>query len=103
MKIVLTLTLPILLSGCLLETVGPIDRNLKPYGAHWVREGMTEEQRLDDIEGCGGGKGLYVGFPDVQVKAEKRVEESTDFPARNRLFKAWSKCMEAKGYHYQGQ
>ena len=74
---------------------------LKPYGAHWVKEGMTDEQRLDDIEQCGGGRGLYVGFPDAKIKAEKRLEESNDFPARNRLSKAWSECMQVKGYRYQ--
>ena len=76
-------------------------KSIKPYGAHWVKEGMTDEQRLDDIEQCGGGRGLYVGFPDAKIKAEKRLEESNDFPARNRLSKAWSECMQVKGYRYQ--
>ena len=76
-------------------------KSIKPYGAHWVKDGMTEEQRLDDIQQCGGGRGLYVGFPDAQIKAEKRLEESNDFPARNRLSKAWSECMQVKGYRYQ--
>jgi hypothetical protein len=75
----------------------------KPYGAHWVKDGMTEAQRLDDIEQCGGGKGLYVGFPDAQIKAERQWDETTDFPARDRLSKKWSTCMEANGYRYQSQ
>ena len=30
---------------------------IKPYGAHWVKEGMSEELRLNDIQQCGGGEG----------------------------------------------
>jgi hypothetical protein len=75
----------------------------KPYGAHWVKEGMTEEQRLDDIEQCGSGRTLYVGFGAIKLKAERREGETSDFAAEERLSKAWSKCMEAKGYRYQAQ
>jgi hypothetical protein len=103
MKHILILTLSILLSGCLLETVGPIDRNIKPYGAHWVKEGMTQEQRLDDIAQCGSGRSLFVGFGAIKLKAERRDGETSDFAAEERLSKAWSKCMEAKGYRYQAQ
>jgi len=101
MKKLFLLTLPMLLSGCLLETVGPIDRSLKPYGAHWVKDGMTDEQRLDDFEQCGGARTLYVGFSQARLKAERRADESNDFAAEVRLSKAWGECMQVKGYRYQ--
>jgi hypothetical protein len=75
-------------------------QSIKPYGTYWMKDGMTDAQRLDDIEQCGGGKGLYVGFPDAQIKAEREWDEATDLPARDRLFKTWSACMEANGYRY---
>jgi len=54
MKKFAVILLPLLVSGCLLESVGPIDRSIKPYGAHWVKAGMTNEQRLTDWTRCGG-------------------------------------------------
>lgn len=101
-----------LLTGCLYGQCinGPcslehsrIVKSIKPYGAYWMKDGMTDAQRLDDIEQCGGGKGLYVGFPDAQIKAEREGDEATDLPARDRLSKKWSACMEANGYRYQSQ
>jgi len=52
-RIVCTVAAALLLSGCLLESVGPL-RNLKPYGAHWVKEGVTKEEWLADWIKCGG-------------------------------------------------
>jgi hypothetical protein len=107
MKHLLLLTLSILLSGCLLETVGPIDRNIKPYGAHWVKEGMTQEQRRTDSWACGTANTAHaadhVVFSKEQQKQEMRSDESDDSLANIRLTKAWIKCMAAKDYRYQAQ
>ena len=47
MRKLIGVLLVLMLSGCLLESVRPVDRNIKPYGAHWIKEGMTRESRLE--------------------------------------------------------
>ena len=54
-RIVCTVAAALLLSGCLLESVGRVNRNDKPYGAQWVKEGVTKEKWLADWVQCGGG------------------------------------------------
>jgi hypothetical protein len=72
----------------------------KPYGARWIKENGTDEQRLLDIKECGGGIGLHVGFTDSQEEAERREGETSLFPARARLYRAWVQCMKDRGYRY---
>ena len=73
----------------------------KPYGTHWVKEGMTKESRLDDIAVCGSARTEYVGFSEEKIKAEKRPEEPNDIMAQGRLTQNWVKCMKSKGYRYK--
>ncbi len=61
MKKILVLVLMVCLSGCL-ERIGKIDRNLKPYGAHWIKKGMTRESRWNDYVECGGSFDLREGY-----------------------------------------
>ena len=78
-------------------------QSIKPYGAHWMKVGVTDAQRLDDTVQCGSARTLYIGFSDANLRAERQVGESNDFAAEERLSKTWSTCMEASGYRYQSQ
>lgn len=79
----------------------PFHNESKPYGAHWVKEGMTKESRLDDIAACGSARTEYVGFSKEKIKAEKRPEDPNDIAAYLRLRAVWAECMESKGYRYE--
>ncbi len=83
----------LLLSGCLLETVGPIDRNIKPYGAHWVKEGMTKESQLKDWVDCGGAANLSDGYEKRPEQTNSQYFEGLRFH-RTKL----RNCMNSKGY-----
>lgn len=88
----------LLVSGCLLESVGRIHPNLKPYGAHWVKHGMTREGRLEDSVACGSARTVYVNFAAVKVQAARIPTDSDEFNAIDRLTEAWVVCMRDKGY-----
>jgi len=60
-RIFCTVAAALLLSGCLLEGAAPL-RNLKPYGAQWVKEGVTKEKWLADWVQCGGGATETMGM-----------------------------------------
>jgi hypothetical protein len=86
-----------------------VGRNLKPYGAHWVKEGMTRESRLQDYESCGGNKRLNPGFPDAVIRAETLSTDTVSAQTYNkdlinnpqaeaRLGKKRMFCMLGKGY-----
>jgi hypothetical protein len=104
MKKLFVLLLSALVSGCLLESVGPIDRNLKPYGAHWVKEGMTRESRRKDSWACGAARTVigadHPVFPEDDLKAAKLPSDPNDILADGRLTKKWAACMREKGYTY---
>lgn len=91
--------LPLLVSGCLLESVGPIDRSIKPYGAHWIKEGMTRDSRRHDFKECGGDS--------VSFKAgyEKQRDQTTAdyFEGLNKHTLKVHSCMRAKDYIYLEQ
>lgn len=61
-RMVCTVTAAILLSGCLLEGAAPLNRNDKPYGAHWVKAGVTKEKWLTDWVRCGGASDGNYGY-----------------------------------------
>jgi hypothetical protein len=104
--------LPIALSGCLLESIGRIDRNIKPYGAHWIKEGMTREGRVEDIAACGANRDLKIEFPKdsmdktIALPVIQKVTghqyattEQERWSAANDLLKnSWRKCMVQRGY-----
>ena len=84
----------------------------KPYGAHWVKEGMTRESRLQDYESCGGNKWLNSGFPDAVIRAETWSTDLVSTHSYNkdllnnpqaeaRLGKKRMICMQEKGYVWQ--
>ncbi len=86
-----------------------VGRNLKPYGAHWIKEGMTRESRLQDYESCGGNKWLNPGFPDAVIRAETLSTDAVSAQTYNkdlinnpqaeaRLGKKRMFCMLGKGY-----
>jgi hypothetical protein len=104
MKKLCVLLLPLLVSGCLLESVGRIDRNIKPYGAHWVKEGMTRELRREDSWACGAAN-TVIAADGVIFSAEKRAaarlpSDQNDYGPDGRLTKKWIGCMQSKGYVY---
>lgn len=76
----------------------------KPYGTHWIKDGMTEEQRRADSWACGAAPTVlaadHVVFTKEQERIERRPEEKDDFGANERLTKTWIACMRSKGYAY---
>jgi hypothetical protein len=79
--------------------------NPKPYGAHWVKEGMTRESRREDSWACGAAR-TVVGaehpvFPSDQLRAAKLPTDLNNILAHSRLTKVWAACMQSKGYVYQ--
>lgn len=102
MKKLTVLLLSALMSGCLLESVGPIDRNIKPYGAHWIREGMSRESRRKDLADCGSINGENVRFPDDQMKKARLPGDPNEIAAHLRLREQLGACMVNRGYRAVG-
>lgn len=98
MKNFAILLVPLFLSGCLLESVGPIDRSIKPYGAHWVKEGMTRESRQVDLTACGSISNEDVRFQQEQLEMARLPNEPNDISAYLRLRDQLGVCMSSRGY-----
>jgi hypothetical protein len=94
MKNLLCLLSIFCLSGCL-ERIGQIDRNLKPYGAHWIKEGMTRESRVADWLQCGGGAYLNDGYERQSGITTKAYFEGLELH-RKRI----RSCMGGKKYFW---
>ena len=81
--------------------------NPKPYGAHWIKEGMTRESRRNDSWSCGAANTIhaadYVVFSDVQKKSARTPTDKDDFGPDERLTVQWNTCMKSKGYVYLDQ
>jgi hypothetical protein len=75
-----------------------VGQNLKPYGAHWIKEGMTRESRRTDLIACGALNGEKVEFPQDQIFKEKKPSEPNDIAAYLRLRDKVGVCMQSKGY-----
>lgn len=73
----------------------------KPYGAHWIKEGMPKESRRKDIAACGAKGNESVNFLPYEIQAVKQPEDFNDVMAEARLTKKWASCMRDKGYTYQ--
>lgn len=99
MKNFAVLFLPLLVSGCLLESVGPIDRSIKPEGAHWLKEGMTREGRRDDYKECGGDS---VTFKSGYERQHDQTTADYFEGLKKHTLKVYS-CMRAKDYIYLEQ
>lgn len=96
-RMICTVTAAILLSGCLLEGAAPLNRNDKPYGAHWVKEGVTKQEWLADWVQCGGaanGNFAYEG------KGQSNKEY---FEGLNAHTTQMNMCMRNLGYIHLNQ
>ena len=69
--------------------------SIKPYGAHWVKEGMTRESRTSDWLQCGGAEGLQDGY---ERKSGISTNEFFDGLGLHR--KKIRGCMDGKGYNW---
>jgi hypothetical protein len=73
-----------------------------PYGAHWIKDGMTRESRRVDSWACGAAKTVigadHPVFPDDELKAAKLPSDLNDILAIGRVTDKWAICMQAKGY-----
>jgi hypothetical protein len=79
---------------CALERKRILD-NIKPYGAHWVKEGMTREGRKEAFINCGGGADMKEGY-DIQSG-----QSTSDFFKRfNVHVTQVAACMRNNGYSY---
>lgn len=92
--------LSFLLSGCCtLECVAPLGPS-QPYGAHWIKDGMTKESRRADIAACGAKGNESVNFLPHEIEAAKHPEDFNNVMAESRLTKKWAECMRNTGYVY---
>jgi hypothetical protein len=72
-----------------------------PYGAHFYKEGMTRESRLDDLVACGAyGRNISVYFTEEEKQKEKRPMDTSDLAVHLRLAEKLKICMQVKGYIY---
>jgi len=104
MKIIIQAGLFVLLSFllggcCMLECIGQLAPS-QPFGAHFIKDGMTTESRRMDIAACGAKGNESVNFLPDQIQAAKQPEDINLFKARERLSKRWVTCMRGKGYVY---
>lgn len=103
MSRVIFLIASILLSGCgvggfWMNGNPSVGQNLKPYGAHWVRDGMTKDSRRLDLIACGSPSGEEIEFSQDQINREKNPNEPNDIAAYLRLRGKVGVCMQSKGY-----
>lgn len=81
-----------------------VGRNLKPYGTHWIKEGMTRDGRRTDSWSCGAANTIvaadHVIFATEKIDAERISSDQNDYGPRGRLFDRWGICMQSKGYVY---
>ena len=75
-----------------------IVKSIKPYGAHWVKEGMTRESRRVDLTACGSISHEDVQFPAEQLRMARLPDEPNDINAYLRLRDQVGMCMSSRGY-----
>ena len=104
LKLLLSAMLIFSLTGCLYGQCidGPcaLERErmiqaIKPYGAHWIKEGVTYKSRLEDFTHCGGSQTLKEGY---ELRPNQTNEEF--FQGFNAHVTQVASCMQAKGYTY---
>ena len=69
----------------------------QPYGAHWIKDGMTKDSRRFDFVECGGGIDLGDGY-EVQSNQSKSTQEI--FDGLNTHVHRVLTCMKSKSYEY---
>ena len=95
----------LMLTGCLnMNGVSGRERteylaSIKPYGAHWIKDGMTQESRRIDFGACGGSSADYRQGYEIQAG------QSTNdfFKAFDAHVKKLRSCMQSKDYVYTEQ
>lgn len=99
--LVLFAPITIFISGCAIQDVtvsrDELLRSYFPYGARWVKEGMTRDSRLADWMACGGGVNLSNGFRDW-ISPEPWEKFNA---AREQHLDVLRTCIKTKGYGYQ--
>ena len=75
-----------------------IVKSIKPYGAHWVKEGMTRESRRVDLTECGSISHEDVQFTEEQLRMARLPDEPNDINAYLRLRDQVGMCMSSRGY-----
>jgi hypothetical protein len=96
----------LVMSGCLLESIPQLPKYQAPFGAYFIKPGMTREERLQDIATCGGHDGLSVRFTTKEVEEAERSSKIAgdffDIPNNNGyliLYRKFRTCMTSKRYH----
>ena len=67
----------------------------KPYGAHWIKDGMTKQSRLVDWGECGGGGNLSDGY-----ERKSGITNKEYFDGLNARRKQIRNCMDSKDYNW---
>ncbi|MDP4837896.1 MAG: hypothetical protein NWS01_12235 [Burkholderiales bacterium] len=102
-KIIISITVLLSLTGCLYGQCmdGPcaferaeIIANIKPYGAHWIKEGMTRESRRFDFVQCGASEDLRDGYTEWFSSVPYEVYSK----GKGQHIRALADCMKTKGY-----
>lgn len=83
------------LSGAAAERL----RNPVPYGARWVKEGMTRESRKADWVACGGGGDLQNGFRKLDYASSETLESY--LPKLDSHTGKLTDCIKSKGYEFK--
>jgi hypothetical protein len=93
-----------LLTGCFVSELGSMSgkerieylKSIKPYGARWVKEGMTRESRKMDWVACGGEDDMKDHYERKSGLTNKEFFDGLE-AYRNQL----RACMNGKGYVYR--
>ncbi len=101
--ILVSSSLIFLLTGCFVSELGSMSgkerieylQSIKPYGAHWIKEGMTRESRIVDWLECGGGENLSDGY-----ERKSGITNKEYFDGLNAQRKRIRNCMDGKGYNW---
>lgn len=91
-----TLILVFALSGCLLESVRPVDRNIQPYRDYWIKPAMTDEERRADWVACGGSENGNFSWD-----SRRMLSDETNETSRLRQSSELKACLTQRGYHYE--
>ncbi len=96
-------SLLLLVSGCNTQIItGEAAERLRhpiPFGARWVKDGMTRESRLSDWVACGGGADMGDGFRKwMDPESWESFWSSKQFHVEQ-----LSTCMQSKSYAFHRQ
>ena len=68
-----------------------------PYGAHWIKVGMTRESRRDDFVQCGGEADLRENYAEWLSS----IPYETYSAGKTQHIRSISGCMRSKNYVWQ--